>query len=53
MTIGLIPLDERPVNSRYPALIGAVADWDVQIPPLDILSAYRKQADLVAIAEWL
>jgi hypothetical protein len=53
MKIGLIPLDERPVNTRYPKMIGQIAGVEVLIPPKEILSTFRTPADCDAIAEWL
>ncbi len=53
MRIGLIALDERPVNTRYPAMIGAVAGADVLQPPVELRSAYKTPARCDAIADWL
>lgn len=53
MKVGLIPLDERPVNTRYPQMIGEIAGVEVMLPPSDILSDFRTPANCSAIAEWL
>lgn len=53
MKIGLIPLDERPVNTRYPKMIGQIAGVEVLIPPSEILSTFRTPADCDALADWL
>ncbi len=53
MKIGLIPLDERPVNTRYPQMIGKIAGVEVMLPPDEILSRFRTVADCDAIADWL
>ena len=53
MKIGLIPLDERPVNTRYPAMIAAIAGASVALPPPEILSARRRPADCAALVAWL
>jgi hypothetical protein len=53
MHIGLIPLDERPVNTRYPAMIAQIAGVDVHLPPPDVLSNYRTPARCDALGEWL
>lgn len=50
--IGLIPLDERPVNVRYPQMIAAVAGVDLLQPPPELLSAERRPASSRLI-EWL
>ncbi|MBC8160698.1 MAG: DUF4127 family protein, partial [Roseiflexaceae bacterium] len=53
MKIGLLPLDERPVNTRYPAMIAALAGAEVLLPPAEFLSAQRRPADCAALADWL
>ena len=53
MKIGLIPLDERPVNTRYPRMIGAIAGIDVLQPPRAMLSRFRQPANCAALSEWL
>lgn len=53
MKIGLIPLDERPVNTRYPQMIGQIAGVEVMLPPVNILSSFRTPAVCDAIAQWL
>ncbi len=53
MKIGLIPLDERPVNTRYPAMIGAITGVEVDMPPPDLRSHFRKPADCGALRDWL
>lgn len=53
MRIGLIPLDERPVNTRYPAMIAAIAGVDLVLPPADLLSSFRTPAPCDDLAEWL
>ncbi len=53
MRIGLIPLDERPVNTRYPAMLAAVADVTLEQPPPNILSQQKTPAHSDALAGWL
>lgn len=53
MRLGLIPLDERPANTRYPAMIAAIGGASLALPPTAILSARRRPADCAALAEWL
>lgn len=53
MKIGLIPLDERPANTRYPAMIAAIAGAQLALPPPEILSALRRPADCAGLAQWL
>lgn len=51
--IGLIPLDERPANTRYPAMIAAIGGAELLLPPAEILSECRRPADCAALADWL
>ncbi len=53
MKVGLIPLDERPVNTRYPVMIGQIGGVDVLIPPAAALSHYRTPANHDALLAWL
>ncbi len=53
MKIALLPLDERPVNTRYPRMLGAIAGVEVQLPPAALLSHFRQPADCAALADWL
>lgn len=53
MTIALIPLDERPVNTRYPRMIAAIAGQTVILPPPDLLPHLRQSADRDGLAAWL
>ena len=53
MRIVLLPLDERPVNTRYPRMIADIAGADVVLPPSDLLSALRTPAQTTALMEWL
>jgi hypothetical protein len=53
MNIVVLPLDERPVNTRYPRMIVEIAGATVTIPPLALLSARRQAADSTALAAWL
>ena len=53
MKIGLIPLDERPVNTRVPRMIGAIAGIDVLPPPPELRSHFRKPADCDSLGDWL
>lgn len=53
MRIGVVPLDERPVNTRYPAMIGAIAGVEVLLPPPDALPNIREPARSPVLAAWL
>ncbi|MCE7947120.1 MAG: DUF4127 family protein [Chloroflexi bacterium CFX4] len=51
--LALIPLDERPVNTRYPRMIAQIAGAELSVPPPELLSAKRAPADRAALAAWL
>ncbi len=51
--LALIPLDERPVNTRYPQLIAQIADAELLLPPRELLSRLRTPAPCEALADWL
>jgi len=53
LTIALVPLDERPVNTRYPQMLGAIGGANVLLPPPEIRGAGRVPADVNAVAAWL
>ena len=53
LTIALIPLDERPVNTRYPQMLGAIGGAHVLLPPPERRGLQRVPADLDAVARWL
>ncbi len=53
MRIGLIPLDERPANTRDPALIAAAAGITLVLPPPSLFSQQRQPADCAGLTAWL
>lgn len=53
MRIGLLPLDERPCNFKFPQYIARIGDIELKLPPKEILSKKRVPADLKEIDEWL
>jgi hypothetical protein len=53
MKIGLLPLDERPVNTRYPAMIAAMSGATVLLPPAEQLSALRQPANADQLLNWI
>lgn len=52
-TLALLPLDERPVNTRYPQMLGAIGGAEVLLPPEDRRGRQRAPADTDAVAAWL
>ncbi len=53
LTLALVPLDERPVNTRYPQMLGAIGGAQVLLPPIAIRGHRRMGADLPALDAWL
>jgi hypothetical protein len=51
--IALIPLDERPVNTRYPQMLARIAGAEVLLPPKDIRGEGRQPAQLDLVGDWL
>ena len=37
ITVAIVPLDSRPCNTRYPYLLGQMADMRVILPPAELL----------------
>ncbi|MFC6357069.1 DUF4127 family protein [Luethyella okanaganae] len=53
MRIALVPLDERPVNVDLPQQVAAIAGVEIVVPPIEILPAMRKPAQLNKLHEWM
>lgn len=53
MHIGLIPLDERPVNTRYPEMIAQIGGARLHLPSREKLSAHRQPARCDDLITWL
>ena len=51
MKIGLLPLDERPVNVRYPTMVAAIAGADVVLPPAAAMGERQRPAACGALGE--
>jgi hypothetical protein len=49
----LIPLDERPVNTKYPQAIAAMAGAELLLPPLPIRGWKRTPANLDQLVAWI
>ena len=50
--IVMLPLDERPCNFDYPAMMPKT-DYEVVLPPADIMGDKKKAGDTEKISEWL
>lgn len=53
MNIALLPLDERPVNIRYPQQIAEIAAVQLHVPPAHLLPKQRQSADIDGLSAWL
>ena len=53
LTLTLIPLDERPVNTRYSQMLGAIGGVEILLPPVAIRGLQRVPADRDAVMDWL
>jgi hypothetical protein len=53
LQLALIPLDERPVNTRYPALLADSFGIVLHLPPPALLSRFRQPADCAGLIHWL
>ncbi|MFW6695791.1 DUF4127 family protein [Streptomyces sp. MAR4 CNX-425] len=51
--IALLPLDERPVCTRLPAMVAAVAGLRVETPPAHLMPRLRTPGDHAALGRWL
>jgi hypothetical protein len=51
--IGLLPLDERPVNLTLPGMVAAIAGARVVTPPRELLPRMRAAGDADGLARWL
>ena len=48
-----VPLDNRPCNARLPGLLARMVDFELVMPPLEMLGEERQHAEPDRIAEWL
>lgn len=53
LTVALLPLDERPVNTRYPELLGAIAGAEVLLPPISGRGSHKTGADTETVSRWI
>ncbi|WP_326826722.1 DUF4127 family protein [Streptosporangium sp. NBC_01756] len=53
MHIALLPLDERPVNTRLPADVAAIAGARVSLPDTGLLPSMRTPGKVGLLGQWL
>ncbi|MDQ6929959.1 MAG: DUF4127 family protein, partial [Candidatus Eremiobacteraeota bacterium] len=51
--IAFVPLDDRPVTTQLPQLLGRIAGVRVQVPPAQLLGHYLQPGRPQNIIEWL
>jgi hypothetical protein len=51
--IVLLPLDERPVNTRYPEMLAAIGGAELRLPPVKIRGLQRTPARFDHLIPWL
>jgi hypothetical protein len=51
--IALIPLDDRPCNTRFPVEITRIAGGEILLPPPELLGWFTRPARCEDIANWL
>lgn len=49
----LLPLDDRPAVAQFAQMIGAIADYEVIMPPKDMLGRFTTPGDTKKIQDWL
>ncbi len=51
--VALLPLDDRPVSTRSLRLLGRMVDYDITLPPAEIIGRFDQPGDPEAAANWL
>lgn len=51
--IVLLPLDDRPAVAQFAQMIGAIADYEVVMPPKEMLGKFTTPGDTKKIQDWL
>ena len=51
--IVLVPIDDRPAVAQFAQMIGAIADYEVVMPPQEMLGRFTTPGDAPKIIEWL
>lgn len=48
-----VPLDDRPCNLKTPRLLAQMVDYELAMPPVEMLGSFRAAGQPDEIAEWL
>ena len=51
--IVLLPIDDRPAVAQFAQMIGAIGDYDVVMPPKEMLGRFTTPGDTKRIRDWL
>ncbi|MFN7929461.1 MAG: DUF4127 family protein [Blastocatellia bacterium] len=49
----LLPLDDRPAVAQFAQMIGAIADYEVMMPPKEMLGRFTTPGDTKKMQDWL
>ena len=51
--IAYVPMDDRPCNARLPRLLARMVDFELLVPPPELLGSYDRAGQPDGIADWL
>ena len=51
--IVLLPIDDRPAVAQFAQMIGAIGDYDVVMPPKEMLGRFTTPGDTKRLRDWL
>ena len=51
--VALIPLDDRPVNIKLVRMLAEMVDYEVSVPPPEIVGHFDQPGDPEALTQWL
>ncbi len=49
----LLPIDDRPAVAQFAVMIGAIADYQICMPPMEMLGRFTTPGDTEKIGAWL
>ncbi len=51
--VALLPLDDRPLNTKLVRLLGRMVDYEITLPPAEIIGHFDEPGDSEALVQWL
>ncbi len=51
--VALLPLDDRPWNTKLVRLLGRMVDFEVTLPPAEMIGHFDSPGDPEALSQWL